>query len=128
MGYPRKIAVGSRPISRSRPPMPGDGSSSSYRWKRRVTVPPVQRPSPGGLSAAEPGDRELRPFAASALAPGRPVPDDRPVPRAGVAFHLDPVAGMPATRCWHERRTRAMPGPGSPGIWSVLQPAADVAA
>ena len=73
--------------------------------------------------AAEPGDREPRPFAASALAPGQPVPGDRQVPRADVAFHPDPVAG---TRCWHERRTRAMPGSGSPGIWPVFPPAADV--
>jgi hypothetical protein len=30
------------------------------------------------------------------------------------------------TRCWHQRRARAMPGSGSSGIWPVFQPAADV--
>lgn len=82
-------------MSRSRSPVPGDGSSSSQRRKHRVTVPPVQRPSPGALSVAEPGDRERRPFAASARAPGRPALDDRQVPRAGVAFHPATVTGMP---------------------------------
>jgi hypothetical protein len=34
--YPQKIAIGSRSISRSRLLMSGDGSSWSYRWKRRL--------------------------------------------------------------------------------------------
>jgi hypothetical protein len=51
---------------------------------------------------------------------------DRPVPRADIAFHLDRSRACPGTHCWHQRRTRAMPDPGSPGIWSVFQPAADV--
>lgn len=60
----------------------------------QVTVPPVKRQVlAAGCSRA--GDREPRLFAASALAPGRPVSDDRQVPRADVAFHPDPVAGMP---------------------------------
>jgi len=75
---------------------------------------------------AEPDDREPRPFAASAIASGRPALDDRPVPRADVAFHPDPSRACPGTHCWHKRRTRAMPGSGSPGIWPVFQPAADV--
>jgi hypothetical protein len=34
--YPQKIAIGSRSISRSRSLISGDGSSWSYRWKRRL--------------------------------------------------------------------------------------------
>jgi len=35
-GYPERIAIGSRSISRSRPPMSGDGPGCSWRWKRRL--------------------------------------------------------------------------------------------
>ena len=45
-GYPPKIVIGSRSISRSRPPMPGDGPSSS-EGKAQVTISPVRRPGPG---------------------------------------------------------------------------------
>lgn len=34
--YPQKIAVGSRSISLRRSSIVGDGSSWSYRWKRRL--------------------------------------------------------------------------------------------
>ena len=110
-GYPQKIAIGSRSISKSR----------SSRWgmaklirklEGQVTVTPVQCPGPGGLGIAEPGDRGLCPLRAKALAPGRPGTPRSSGAGADVAFHPDLTAGCSATRCSHLRRTRAMSSSG----------------
>ena len=75
--------------------MSGDGSSWSCRWMRRlrsrqysaqVLAVRVQRSRATGNRVHSPPAR---------LAPGRPALDDRQVPGADVAFHPDPIAGMP---------------------------------
>jgi len=56
-----------------------------------IAVTPVQRPHPGGLRVAEPGDGEPCPFRAGVLAPGRAALDDRQLPGPDVALDVDLV-------------------------------------
>ena len=74
--------------------MCGDGSSWSYRWKRRLRSRQYSVQVSGGLGVAEPGDGEPCPFRADALAPGRPALDDRQLPGSDVALDADLVAGV----------------------------------
>ena len=71
--------------------MLGDGVELVVAVEAEMAVAPVQRPRPGCLGVAEPGDGEPCPFRSDALAPGRPALDDRQVPGADVAFDADLV-------------------------------------
>ena len=83
--------------SRATTPTPGDGSSWSYRRStsdgRASTAPSPWWPR---VKRSQRG-REPRPPTASALAPAA-AGDGRQLPRADVALHPDPAAGMPGKR------------------------------
>jgi hypothetical protein len=79
-GHPRTIATGSRPVPRSRPPVPGQRrpghGGESAGDGRAQTMPASRQPGRGG--AGRPGDRVLPP--AGGRAPPRPALGDRQLP------------------------------------------------
>jgi hypothetical protein len=71
------------------------------RWRQplvcveaKVAIPPVQRPAPGRLRVAEPGNGKPCPLRADVLVPRRPALDDRQMPGPDIALHPDLVADM----------------------------------
>jgi hypothetical protein len=112
-----------RPVPRS-PPVPGRQPDLAMAVKAQVTATRTT-PRPGGPGAGSraTGIASLRPPVA-----GRHRGRHRAIVRCRARYRIPPGPGPRAsagTRCAHQRRTRATPGPGSEGIWPASPAAAD---
>src|SRR6266516_281504 len=125
-GYPQKMAIGSRSISVRRSSMCGDGSSWSYRWKRRLRS---RQYSVQVLVAWVYRSRAMGNRVHSGPTPWRQGGRHSTIVRC-----RDPMShstrtwsrACGGTRCSHQRRTRAMSSSGSPAMRSAFQAVTDV--
>ena len=93
-GHPRTIATGSRPVPRSRPPVPGQRrpghGGESAGDGRAQTMPASRQPGRGG--AGRPEDRVLPPAGGRAPPPAGTGRSSAAGP--GIASRPNPVAGI----------------------------------